>query len=252
MLDAFGQPQSMVVLGGTSDIGRAVVRALAARRCHTVVLAGRDPNRLAQAAEEARRAGANQVSTVTFDASETADAARTVDECFAEASRVDLVLVAVGALSRKGQELDPHQTAAVTTVSYAWPAAAMSRAAALLSDQGQGRIVVLSSVAGVRVRQANYVYGSAKAGLDAFSLGLAETVRNFGVSVQVIRPGFVRSKMTAGMAAAPFATTPDSVASAIVSGLGVTANVIWVPPLLRWLFLVLKVLPSAVWRRLQA
>lgn len=250
MLDAFGQPQSMVVLGGTSDIGRAVVRALAGRRCRTLALAGRDPDRLERAAAEAMEAGARRVATVVFEASDAAGAARTVDECFAALGRVDLVLVAVGVLSHKGQELDPARAAEVATVDFAWPAAAMTRAAALLAEQGQGRIVVLSSVAGVRVRQANFVYGSAKAGLDAFSLGLGEALRGSGVGVQVVRPGFVRTKMTAGMAAAPFATTPDAVAAAVVAGLGTRAPVVWVPAQLRWLFLVLRALPSALWRRL--
>lgn len=251
MLDAFGQPQSMVVLGGTSDIARAVVRALAPKRCATVVLAGRDEARLAEAAAEAKAAGADHAPTVTFDAGDPGAAARVVDECFGAAGGdVDLVLVAVGQLSRREEELDPGRTAEVVTTGFTFPAAALSAVGARLKDQGHGRVVVLSSVAGVRVRRANFVYGATKAGLDGFALGLAEALRGTGVGVQVVRPGFVRTKMTAGMAEAPMATTAEAVAEAVVGGLASGAPVIWVPPALRWLFLALRHLPAAVWRRL--
>ncbi|MGH9087582.1 MAG: decaprenylphospho-beta-D-erythro-pentofuranosid-2-ulose 2-reductase [Acidimicrobiales bacterium] len=250
MLDAFGQPQSMVVLGGTSDIARAIVRSLAPARAKTVVLAGRDESRLAEAAAEAEAAGAAHVPTVTFDARDVDGAARVVDECFAAAGDVDLVLVAVGVLSRREDELEPARTAEVATAGFTWPAAALSAVGARMKDQGHGRIVVLSSAAGVRVRRANFVYGATKAGLDGFALGLGEALRGTGVDVQVVRPGFVRTRMTEGMPAAPMSTTAEAVAEAVVDGLASDTPVIWVPPALRWLFLVLRQLPAAVWRRL--
>lgn len=250
MLDAFGQPQSMVVLGGTSDIARATVRALAPRRLSTVVLAGRDEERLAAAAAEAKAAGVDHVPTVTFDARHVDQAAAVVEQCFAAAGDVDVVLVAVGVLSRREDELDPACTAEVATTGYTWPATALSAVGARLKAQGHGRIVVLSSVAGVRVRRANFVYGSAKAGLDGFALGLAEALRGTGVEVQVVRPGFVRTKMTAGMPEAPMATTAEAVAQAVVDGLGSGTPVIWVPRALEWLFGALRLLPAGLWRRL--
>lgn len=250
MLDAFGQPQSIVVLGGTSDIAGAVVDRLCARRCRTVVLAGRDPARLRDAAARATRAGATQLSEVVFDAREVTAAGTTVDRCFDAAGDVDVVLLAVGVLSGRDNELDAAHAADVAAVTYAWPVAAATRAAARLVDQGYGRLVVLSSVAAVRVRRANFVYASAKAGLDAFALELADTVRASGVTVQVIRPGFVRTKMTAGLPAAPFATTPAAVADAVVTGLATTDTVIWVPQALRWVFGVLTLVPTAIWKRL--
>ena len=89
----------------------------------------------------------------------------------------------------------------------------------MLRGQGHGRILVLSSVAGYRVRRSNFVYGAAKAGLDGFAKGLGEAVRGTGVSVHVVRPGFVRTKMTEGRPAAPFAVGPDRVAEDVVRGL---------------------------------
>lgn len=251
MNDAFGQPQSVVVLGGTSDIARAILRRLAASRCRTAVLAGRDAAGLARAAEEARAAGVTTVETTALEATDPSGAAATVERCFDAAGQVDLVVVAVGALG--DQQRDERQADRVTevvTVDYTWPAAALARAAGRLERQGQGRIVVLSSVAGVRVRRANYVYGSAKAGLDAYAVGLAESLRGSGVSVQIVRPGFVRSKMTEGMKAAPFSTTPEAVAGAVERALTTNDAVVWVPPLLRWVFLAFRGLPQALWRRL--
>lgn len=255
MIDAFGRPQSMVVLGGTSEIARAVVRRTVAERCRTVVLAGRDPAVLADAAAEAIAAGADNVPTVHFDAGDPTGADGAVERCFTAAGGdVDVVLVAVGTLGdQSADEVDPSRAAAALTVNFTWPAAAMVAAAVRLRAQGHGRLVVLSSVAGVRVRRANFVYGSAKAGLDAFSVGLGEALRGSGAGVLVVRPGFVRTKMTLGRPEAPFATTADAVARAVTDGLGGGADgatVVWAPGVLRWVFAVLTSLPAAIWRRL--
>jgi decaprenylphospho-beta-D-erythro-pentofuranosid-2-ulose 2-reductase len=251
MNDAFGRPQSVVVLGGTSDIAREVLARLAGDRCRSVVLAGRDRSRLESAAVELRRS-VSHVETVLFDATETDNADKTVVRCFEAAGEaVDLVLVAVGELGHQEEdEADPERVAAMVTVNFTWPAAALSRAAAVLTQQGHGRIIVLSTVAGYRVRRSNYVYGSAKAGLDGFALGLGEALRGSGVALHIVRPGFVRTKMTVGRPAAPFAVGPDRVASDIVRGVERGQSVIWSPGMLRWVFSVLRLLPQAVWRRL--
>jgi decaprenylphospho-beta-D-erythro-pentofuranosid-2-ulose 2-reductase len=139
----------------------------------------------------------------------------------------------------------------MVTVNFTWPAAAMSAAATRLRAQGHGTIVVLSSVAGVRVRRANFLYGSAKAGLDAYAQGLADSLRGSGILVHIVRPGFVMTKMTTGRAAAPFAVEPDVVAAAVVQGIERGQRVIWTPTILRVLFLFLRLLPHSVWRRLR-
>jgi decaprenylphospho-beta-D-erythro-pentofuranosid-2-ulose 2-reductase len=250
--DAFGEPQSAVILGATSDIARAAVRLLAERRCRRFVLAGRDLDGLEASVAEAKAAGATDTATVQFDAHDVDAVPEVVARCFAAAAGpVDLVIVAVGVLGdQAADEIDPGRSAEVLTVDFVWPAAALVGIAGRLRSQGSGRVMVLSSVAGVRVRRANFVYGSAKTGLDAFAIGLADALVGSGVVVQVVRPGFVHSKMTAGMKAQPFATTPEVVAAAMVAGLGSGAPVIWVPGLLRWVFLVLRHLPRAIWRRL--
>ena len=119
-----------------------------------------------------------------------------------------------------------------------------------LRRTGRGRIVVLSSVAGARVRRANFVYGSDKAGLDAFSIGLSEALRGSGVSLHVVRPGFVHTKMTEGLPPAPFSVPPERVADDVLRGLRRGDTVIWSPGILRWVFGIFRLLPQSVWRRL--
>jgi decaprenylphospho-beta-D-erythro-pentofuranosid-2-ulose 2-reductase len=251
MNDAFGHPQSVLVLGGTSDIARALVPLLTEDRGRSVVLAGRDRVGLEHAAKDLRHRVA-RVATVTFDAGTLEDVDKTVMRCFeAAAEAIDLVIVAVGELGRQEvDEIDPSRIARMMTVNLTWPAAALSVVAGQLRQQGYGRIIVLSSVAGIRIRRSNFVYGSAKAGLDSYARGLGEALRGSGVSVHIVRPGFVRTKMTAGLPAAPFAIDASQVASDIVAGLARDQTVIWSPGLLRWVFSALRLLPRALWRRL--
>lgn len=252
MRDAFGRPQRLVVLGGTSDIARAIAVRLCRERVRAVVLAGRSESLLAAATEELRAAGASDVSTVRFDAADAASAADTVAACFeAAGGPVDLVIVAVGALGdQAADEDDAARTLDAVVPTYLWPVAALSALRGRLVAQGTGRVLVLSSVAGVRVRRANYLYGAAKAGLDATCVGMAESLRGTGASLQVLRPGFVHSKMTEGMTAPPFSTDVDAVADAAMRGLASGKTVLWSPPLLRYAFAILGALPQAIWRRL--
>lgn len=252
MQNAFGQPQSVLVLGGTSDIALAVVTKLVAERTRTVVLAGRNEQRLAAAAATLTSAGATTVEIVPMEATDPSSAAATVEAGIAAAGgSVDLVLLAVGLLGDQDvAENDPAATIELFNVNMTWPAAALAALRSRLIDQGSGHVAVFSSVAGVRVRRANFSYGATKAGLDALTLGFADSVRAAGIKVQVIRPGFVRTKMTDGMKEAPFTTTADVAADNIVKGLGSSAEVIWTPPILKAVFLVLRHLPAFVWRRM--
>jgi short-subunit dehydrogenase len=119
-----------------------------------------------------------------------------------------------------------------------------------MRHQGHGRFVVFSSVAGQRARRANFIYGSSKAGLDAFAQGLADALEGTGVGVTIVRPGFVVGRMTEGMSPAPFATTPEAVAGAVVRAIESGQPVVYVPPVLQWVFAVMRHLPRAIWRRI--
>lgn len=251
MENAFGQPQNIVVLGGSSDIARAITKKLCAARAHTVILAGRDQRRLDEAAREALDYGASKTDTVLFDAEDVAGASRAVADSFDKAGdHVDLVIVAVGILGE--QVRDQSDVVAVTrmmNVNFVWPVAALTEVRNRMVAQGSGRILVMSSVGAVRVRSSAYLYGGAKAGLDRLCQGLADSLIGTGVSLQRVRAGAVRSRMTDGLAPVPFMTGVNEVAETVMKGLASGAPVIWSPPLLRIIYAVLRHLPGPVWRK---
>ncbi len=249
MIDALGKVQSILILGATSDIGQAIAARLA-RPGSRVVLAARSPEHCAAFAATLVERGV-AVETVTFDADDPASH-RGVLELAAAGGDLDVVVFAWGVLGAPQELLDndPVGAAALACTNYQGAVSAGLETARVLRAQGHGTIVALSSVAGERVRAANYVYGSSKAGADAFFQGLADAVVGTGVRVLVVRPGFVHSKMTAGLKPAPMATTPDAVAQATVAALGGRAGTIWVPGVLRWVFMVMRHLPRPVWRKI--
>ena len=252
MQDALGSPQSVLVLGGASEIAVATVRRLVQRRCRTVVLAVRDPAAVSGVADELRALGA-EVDVVAFDALDTPSHPKVIGEAFDRHPDLDLVLLAFGVLGDQA-DFDAHPEAAAEAVRINFVGAVSSGlvVAERFRAQGHGTLVVLSSVAAERARGANYVYGSTKAGLDAFAQGLGDALVGTGARVMVVRPGFVHTRMTAGMDAQPFATTPEAVADQILRGLERGSNTVWAPPLVRWVFAVLRHLPRPLWRIVSA
>lgn len=251
MENALGEAQTIVLLGGTSDIGRAIVDALVTPSTTTVVLAARDPSTVGVVGTALDRAGI-EVDVVAFDATATELHRAFVDQLVARHGDLDVVIVAFGQLG--DQEVladDPAAAAALVHVNFTGAVGVSTAVAAQFRRQGHGRLVVLSSVAGERVRKANYVYGSSKAGLDGFAQGLGDSLTGTGASVLVVRPGFVTSKMTAGLKAAPMSTTPAAVADATVKALRAGKRTVWVPGALRLVFAVFRHLPGAVWRRMK-
>jgi decaprenylphospho-beta-D-erythro-pentofuranosid-2-ulose 2-reductase len=252
MQDALGAVQSVLVLGGASDIALATVRRLIAGRTRTVVLAARRPDALAGTAQELEQLGATNVETVAFDAAATETHASLVDDIFDRMGDIDLVLLAFGVLGDQATaEADPEAAIAIAHVNYVGAISVAVPVAQRLREQGHGTIVALSSVAGERARRANFVYGSSKAGMDAFFQGLGDSLVGTGVHVMVVRPGFVHTKMTAGRDPGPLATTPGAVADAIVRGLARGADTVWVPPTLRVVMSGLRHLPRGIWRKLR-
>ncbi|WP_433546069.1 decaprenylphospho-beta-D-erythro-pentofuranosid-2-ulose 2-reductase [Streptomyces sp. CA-294286] len=249
MKDAFGTPQSLLVLGGTSEIGLATARRLVARRARTVWLAGRPSPALEAAAGQLRTLGAD-VHTVAFDALDPASHEEVLGKVFAEGD-IDMVLLAFGLLGDQvNDEADPMAAVRVAQTNYTGAVSAGLVCANALQGQGHGSLVVLSSVAGERARRANFIYGSSKAGLDAFTQGLGDALVGTGVHVMIVRPGFVRTKMTEGLREAPLATTPEAVATAIEAGLRRRAEVVWVPGTLRAVMSALRHVPRPLFRRL--
>ena len=249
MRDSMGRVQSALVLGGSSDIAQATVRRLVADRCRRVVLAGRSSPHLDEVAATLRSDGAD-VELVEFDAAATETHDKVLGQGFA-AGDIDLVLLAFGVLGDQTTfEREPATAVDAVTVNFTGAVSAGLVVADRLRAQGHGTLVVLSSVAGVRARKDNFVYGSSKAGLDGFAQGLGDSLRGSGARVMVVRPGFVATRMTEGMAPAPFATTAEAVAEDIVVGLRRGRETVWSPPILQAVFGILRVAPRPLWRLL--
>jgi decaprenylphospho-beta-D-erythro-pentofuranosid-2-ulose 2-reductase len=250
--DALGSPQSVLLLGGSSEIGLAITRKLVGRRAKTVILAGRDPEALKPAADDLRAAGAETVDVLAFDALAPEGHDAFVDDVFARDGDIDLVLLAFGILGdQEKAERDTAAALAVLRTNFVGAASVALPVARRLRTQGHGTLLVLSSVAAERARRANFVYGSSKAGLDAFCQGLGDSLVGTGAKVVIVRPGFVHTKMTAGRKPAPLSTTPDAVADAVVRGLEKGAETIWAPPPLRFVFMGMRHLPRPIWRRIK-
>ena len=253
MRDALGALESVLVLGGGSDLAIATVKELAKERTRTVILAGRDPVKLEPVADELRSAGVTTVDLVAFDAAEPDTHQAVIDQVWADHPDLDLVLLAFGVLGDQAEfDADPASAAQAAIVNYAGAVSSGLVVAQHLKAQGHGTLAVITSVAGERARADNLVYGSTKAGLDAFTQGLGDRLVGTGASVMAVRPGFVRTSMTAHMDDGPMATTADAVARDIVAGLRHGAHTVWSPAKLRYVFAVLKLLPRPIWRRIAA
>jgi decaprenylphospho-beta-D-erythro-pentofuranosid-2-ulose 2-reductase len=249
VIDAVGSPQSLLVLGGTSEIALAVAERYARQRPLRIILAARPSARLDAAAARLREAGAT-VNTLPFDAQQPDTHVEVIEKAFADGD-IDITIVAFGVLG--------DQEEAWTNVNVARELAEVNYVAALtvgvplaerLRKQGHGALVALSSAAGERARRSNFVYGSTKAGFDAFYTGLTYALKPHGVNVTVIRPGFVHSKMTKGLKAAPLSQTPQQVAEVVLSAVRNRREQAWAPAAMRPVMTVLRHLPRPVFRRL--
>src|SRR5712691_7999546 len=241
-----GHQPRIMLLGGTSEIGLAILGALGAPEGAEVILAGRDEQRLAAAGKELPY----RVRTAPYDAIETGGHQAFTDAIFAEGP-LDMVISAAGILVPQEEvERDVRRAAEMIETNFTGHVTSLLAIAAGMRAQGHGTIVVLSSVAAVRPRRANFVYGAAKAGLDAFARGLTDSLHGTGVRVLLVRPGFVTGRMTAGMPPAPLATTPAAVGAAIAADLAGNAGTVWVPRPLAGLATALRLVPRPLWRRL--
>jgi len=251
MENGLGDAQSIVMFGGTSEIGLAILRRLVGPTTRTVVLASRDTETAETASSGLPGGDATLVHHVAWDAVDPATAERTVEEVSAAAGDMDVAIIAAGVLDEGRDVLEDRSgIAPMAAVNFTSPMIVLSALAARMRHQGYGRIILLSSVAGVRPRRVNPTYGATKAGIDGFALALDHALEGSGVRILVVRPGFVASKMTAGMPSAPFSTTPDRVAASVEKALSSSSPVVWTPGILRFVFAVLRSLPTRVWRRL--
>jgi decaprenylphospho-beta-D-erythro-pentofuranosid-2-ulose 2-reductase len=251
VLDAVGNPQTILLLGGTSEIGLAICERYLRNAQARIVLAalpddaGRD-----DAVAQMTAAGAKSVELIDFDAVDTGSHPKVIDAAFAQGD-VDVAIVAFGLLG-DAEELWQNQRKAVQIAEINYTAAVS--VGVLLGEkmraQGFGQIIAMSTVAGERVRRSNFVYGSTKAGLDGFYLGLGEALKPSGVRVLVIRPGQVRTRMSAHIKEAPLTVDKEYVADLAVSAAAKGKELVWAPGAFRYVMMVLRHVPRPIFRKL--
>jgi decaprenylphospho-beta-D-erythro-pentofuranosid-2-ulose 2-reductase len=243
----------VLLLGGTSEIGLAILSALRLGSDAEVILAGRDVQRLEAAGKSLR----HPVTAVRYDALETgAHQAFAAEICAGGVP--DLVIAATGILTPQERlQQDVQLAATMIETNFTGHVTALLAFGEAMRRRGSGTIVVLSSVAAVRPRKFNSVYGATKVALDAFARGYADSLHGTGVRVLLVRPGFVTGRMTEGMKPAPLATTPAAVGAAVASALrnrrrGGSKSVVWVPAPLVGLATVMKLIPRPLWRKMES
>jgi decaprenylphospho-beta-D-erythro-pentofuranosid-2-ulose 2-reductase len=246
----------VLLLGGTSEIGLAILSALHLEAGAEVILAGRDLQRL----EAAGKSLARPVTVARYDALETSAHQAFADEICA-GGVPDIVIAASGLLIPQDQaEHDVRLAATMIDTNLTGHVTLLLAFGEAMRRRGSGTLVVLSSIAAVRPRKFNSVYGATKAALDAFARGYADSLHGSGVRVLIVRPGFVIGRMTEGMRPAPLSTTPAAVGQAVAGALrhqgsrgsqGGGKAVIWVPASLAGLATVMKLIPRSVWRTLK-
>ncbi|CQD17104.1 short chain dehydrogenase [Mycobacterium europaeum] len=239
----------VLILGGRSEIGIELARLLAPGA--TVVLAARKADQLDEQVAAVKAAGAQTVRTVEFDADDLASHGPLVDSVVAEHGPITTAVLAFGILGDQARaEADAAHAVAIVHTDYLAQVSMLTYLAAAMRQAEKGRLVVFSSIAGARVRRANYVYGSAKAGLDGFASGLADALHGTGVKLLIVRPGFVIGRMTQGMDPAPLSSTPAQVAGATARALAKGRRTVWIPWALGPAAAVMRLLPQFVWRRM--
>lgn len=247
MIDALGRPQRILLVGGTSDIGVEIVKALAGSQTQ-VVLAGRNQESLTLTAANIEDVCAG-VEVRLFDVERVEDMVATLTEVFSR--DVDVAIIAVGILPEHQVAVaEPAVAVQSLAVNGFGAAAAFAHIHAHMCRQGHGQVVALSSIAASRPRPSNYIYGAGKSMLDFLARGAVESP-DPRVRVLLLRPGFVRTRMTRELPAAPFAVGPHDIATAVSSWSRRArgSSIVWVPGILGLVARVLSLLPLAVLRK---
>jgi decaprenylphospho-beta-D-erythro-pentofuranosid-2-ulose 2-reductase len=240
---------NVLLIGATSAIAESFARRMAARGA-TLLLAGRDGARLDAIAADLRVRGATAVRTALLDVTRLDQHERIVDEARQALGRIDVAVLAHGTLpDQRACEASPAQTVAEMNTNFIGTVSLLTVLANVMHAQRGGTIAVVTSVAGDRGRRSNYVYGAAKGGVSRFLQGLRHRLRAVGVRVIDVKPGFVDTPMTRDFPKGRLWATPARVARDIERAIDRGSDEIYTPWFWRWIMLVVRLLPNALFHR---
>lgn len=241
----------ILIIGATSAIAEATARCYAARGAR-IFLVARDATRLADIAQDLRIRGAADVAQATLDVNHLSDHARVLEQVWHQLDSIDVVLIAHGTL--------PDQAACESSVETALAEfatngtstiALLSALAPYMEAQRRGTLAVISSVAGDRGRQSNYLYGAAKAAVSTFASGLRQRLAKAGVSVLTIKPGFVDTPMTREFRKGALWAKPEVVAQGIVRAADRGSSVVYLPWFWSPIMLIIRHIPEFIFKRIK-
>jgi decaprenylphospho-beta-D-erythro-pentofuranosid-2-ulose 2-reductase len=241
-----------VLLGATRGMGRAVAQELA-REGESLFLLGRNPEELALSARDLEIRGAPEpVGHAPCDLQDPAGFAAALDAADAALGGFDTVVVSAGLFGTQEKlEADASLLRDLLLANFTHTVLFCEEARARLLARGGGTLCVFSSVAGERGRKPVVLYGASKAGLSRYLEGLDHRYRGDGLVTICVKPGFVRTSMTEGLAPPPFAGEPQAVARTVVRALRRGTPEVYAPPIWRWIMAVVRMLPRAVMRRVE-
>ncbi len=240
----------ILITGATSAIAQEAGRLFAADGA-ALLLVGRNADKLAAVADDLRARGADKVESEVIDLLDLARCSRLIDEAVEKLGGLDALLVAQGTLPDQAVcEGNPVQALREFSLNAMGPITLLLRAATYFETQRGGCLAVITSIAGVRGRRRNYIYGSAKAAVSTFMEGLRGRMREAGVSVVDIRPGFVDTPMTAHLSKGPLFATASSVGERVYRAMIAGDSVVYTPWFWRWIALVIQLIPRAIFSKL--
>lgn len=243
-------PEGVLIVGATSSIARAVAQRFAARGA-AIHLAARDAAELDHIARDLEVRHGAAVTWSCFDAADRSSHRQLAEDAERSLGHLGTVLVAVGTLGDQARaEKDVAHAEAIIDVNYTAPVSLLTHLANSLESRGGGTLACLLSVAGDRGRRSNYVYGSAKGGLDLFLEGLRARLWKAGTRVASIKLGFVDTKMSFGKKGMFLVATPDQAAAQIVRALDRRREVTYVPAFWRPVMLAIRWMPRSIFKRL--
>ncbi len=243
--------KNIVIIGATSAIAQATLR-LYAEQGHNLFLVARNQETLPAIAEDAKVRGANEVYEYVIDLGDHSRHAAMVDYLYSKMPKVDIVLFAHGTLPNQAEcQQSVELTMQEINTNALSSVALLTLLANRFEEQKFGTLAVITSVAGDRGRQSNYVYGSAKSLVSTFLQGLRNRLYDSGVNVLDIKPGFVDTPMTAEFDKGPLWAKPEAIANSIIKAIAKGRQTLYTPWFWWGIMLIIRTIPETLFKRLK-
>lgn len=243
--------KKVLIIGGTSAIAQEVAKIYALEKAE-IYLVGRNTEHLSIIAQDLRVRGAQETYTHAMDLNQTSEHPTMIQSAFEKMGKVDVALIAHGILgSQEIADHSPEHVVEIINTNFVSYASLLTCISTSMKAQKHGSIAVISSVAGDRGKQSNFVYGAAQAGKSTFTDGLRNRLFPYGIHVLTLKLGFVDTPMTANFKKGLLWAQPKSVAQNIASAIDKKKNIVYIPFFWRWIMLIITSIPEFLFKKLK-